>query len=353
MLFIVRTMTMMKRRDALTTLGAAGLVLGLPVPALAAPSTRKPPRLRPGDRVALVAPAGHYADQFDFQLVTEAITAMGLVPVPGRHWEDRFGYLAGTDKDRAADLNAAFADPSIRAVLALRGGWGSQRLLPLLDWATVRANPKLLVGFSDITALHLAIQARAGFPTIHGPTAGSGWSKYSYAAFRDLAFDGKLPVLQNVPGDQDRLVQRQGRFQTLRPGKASGKLLGGNLTVLTALAGTPFLPDFSGAILFLEDTDEAPYRIDRMLTQIGQAGILRKVAGVVFGQCTNCKPSDGSTSLFTLSEVFQQHLGPLGVPVYTGAMFGHVDDQFSLPVGCRAEIDADAGTIRLLESPVA
>lgn len=346
-------MTMMQRREALISLGAAAMAIGLPMPARAAPSSRKPPRLRAGDRVAIVAPAGFYWDQQDFQLVTEAITAMGLVPVPQPHWKDRFGYLAGTDKDRAADLNAAFADPGIRAVFALRGGWGSQRLLPLLDWKSIAANPKLLVGFSDITALHLAIQARAGFPTIHGPTAGSSWSKYSYAAFRDLAFDGKLPVLQNEPGTQDRLVQRQGRTQTLRPGKASGKLIGGNLTVLTSLAGTPWLPDFSGAILFLEDTDEAPYRIDRMLTQIGQAGILRRVAGVVFGQCTNCRPSDGSTSLFTLDEVLRQHLGALGVPVYTGAMFGHIDNQFSLPVGCRADIDADAGTIRLLEAPVA
>ncbi|WP_426268052.1 S66 peptidase family protein [Sphingomonas sp. LHG3443-2] len=344
----------MQRREALAALGAAGATLALAPPLTAAvPASRKPPRLRAGDKVALVAPAGFYADQLDFQLVTEAITAMGLVAVPQPHWKDRFGYLAGTDKDRAADLNAAFADRSIRAVMAMRGGWGSQRLLPFLDWATIRANPKLLVGFSDITALHLAIQARASFPTIHGPTAGSSWSKYSYAAFRDLAFDGKLPLYRNPIAEQDRLVQRQGRTQTLRPGKASGKLLGGNLTVLASLVGTPWLPDFSGAILFLEDTDEAPYRIDRMLTQIGQAGILRRVAGVVFGQCTNCKPSDGSTSLFTLDEVLAQHLTPLGVPVYTGAMFGHIDNQFSLPVGCRAEIDADAGTIRLLEAPVA
>ena len=347
-------MITLQRREALAALGAAGAALAFSPPLTAAvPASRKPPRLRAGDKVALVAPAGFYADQLDFQLVTEAITAMGLVPVPQPHWKDRFGYLAGTDRDRAADLNAAFADRSIRAVMAMRGGWGSQRLLPFLDWATIRANPKLLVGFSDITALHLAIQARAGFPTIHGPTAGSSWSKYSYAAFRDLAFDGKLPLYRNPPGEQDRLVQRQGRTQTLRPGTAGGKLLGGNLTVLASLVGTPWLPDFSGAILFLEDTDEAPYRIDRMLTQIGQAGILRRVAGVVFGQCTNCKPSDGSTSLFTLDEVLAQHLTPLGVPVYTGAMFGHIDNQFSLPVGCRAEIDADAGTIRLLEAPVA
>ncbi len=302
--------------------------------------------------MALVKPAGFVADDFDLQLTMEAITAMGLVPVPGPHWRYRFGYLAGTDRDRAADLNAAFADKSIRAILAVRGGWGSARILPLLDWNTIRANPKLLVGFSDITALHLAIQARAGFPTIHGPNAGSSWSRYSYAAFRDLVFDGKLPLYRNLPGDEDRLVQRRGRTRTIRPGKAQGKLLGGNLTVLAHLVGTPWLPNFDGTILFIEDVDEAEYRIDRMLTQLGQAGILRRLAGVVFGQCTDCTARGGGSG-FTLGDVLRQHFGPLGVPAYSGAMFGHVDDQFSLPVGCRAEIDAEAGTIRLLESPVA
>lgn len=345
-------MTMMQRREALATIGAAGVALGLPAPALSATATRKPRRLRAGERVALVKPAGFVADDFDLQLTIEAITAMGLVPVPGPHWKDRFGYLAGTDRDRAADLNAAFADDSISAILAVRGGWGSARILPLLDWKAIRANPKLLVGFSDITALHLAIQARGGFPTIHGPNAGSSWSRFSYGAFRDLVFDGKLPLYRNLPGDDDRLVQRKGRTRTIRPGKAEGRLLGGNLTVLAHLIGTPWLPSFQGAILFLEDVDEAEYRIDRMLTQLGQAGILRGLAGVVFGQCTDCNAKGGGSG-FTLGDVLRQHLEPLGIPAYSGAMFGHVDDQFSLPVGCRAEIDADAGTIRLLESPVA
>jgi muramoyltetrapeptide carboxypeptidase len=344
-------MMKMQRREALATIGAAGLALGLPSP-LAAATGRKPPRLRPGDRVALVKPAGFVADEFDLQLTLEAITAMGLVPVPAPHWKDRFGYLAGTDRDRAADLNAAFADKSISAILAVRGGWGSARILPLLDWKTIRANPKLLVGFSDITALHLAFQARGGFPTIHGPNAGSSWTRYSWNAFRELVFDGKLPLYRNLPGDDDRLVQRKGRTRTIRAGKAQGPLLGGNLTVMAHLVGTPWLPSFDGAILFIEDVDEAEYRIDRMLTQLGQAGILRRLAGIVFGQCTNCR-AEGGSSGFTLGDVLRQHLEPLGIPAYSGAMFGHVDDQFSLPVGCRAEIDADAGTIRLLESPVA
>jgi muramoyltetrapeptide carboxypeptidase len=217
----------------------------------------------------------------------------------------------------------------------------------------IRANPKLLLGFSDITALHMAIAAKAGFVTLHGPNAGSGWGKASVAHFRAIAFDGAAPLLVNPAGTEDRLVQRMWRTQTIGGGRARGRLLGGNLTVLTSLAGTEYMPDFSGAILFLEDVDEAEYRIDRMLTQLGQAGVLGKVAGVVFGQCTNCTgSSSGRYGGFTVTDLLIHHLGRLGVPAYQGAWFGHIADQFTLPVGGMAEIDADAGTIRLLEAAV-
>jgi len=159
-------------------------------------------------------------------------------------------------------------------------------------------------------------------------------------------------VYRNPEATEDRLVQRDWRTQTIRPGKAVGRLLGGNLTVLSTLMGTPFLPAFDGAILFLEDVDEAEYRIDRMLTQLSLAGVLRKVAGVVFGQCVNCKASGPSYGGFTVSQVLRQHLEQLGVPVYQGALIGHIDDQFSMPIGVRAEIDATAGTIRILEPAV-
>jgi muramoyltetrapeptide carboxypeptidase len=315
--------------------------------------SRKPPRLKAGDTVGLVKPAGFLADEYELGLAVEAIVAMGLKPKLAPHLSDRNGYLAGKDRDRAADLNAMYADDAVKAVFAVRGGWGSARILPYLDFARIRANSKLLIGFSDITALHLAFAARAGFPTIHGPNAASQWGKLSWDAFRELVFEGRVPLYRNPPGDEDRLVQREFRTRTIQPGRATGRLLGGNLTVLASLAGTSYLPDFSGAILFLEDVDEAEYRIDRMLTQLALAGILRKLAGVVFGQCTNCRATGPSYGGFTLAQVLDHHLKPLGVPAYQGALFGHVDDQFSLPVGARAEIDADAGTIRLLESPVA
>ncbi|WP_313803428.1 LD-carboxypeptidase [Sphingobium sp.] len=312
----------------------------------------KPPRLRPGDVVGLIEPAGFTDDAFDLDLVKETVVAMGLVPKPARHLLQRHGYLAGTDADRAADVNAMFGDPAVRGVFATRGGWGCARVLPYLDFRTIRVNPKLLIGFSDITALHLAFAARAGFVTIHGPNAGSSWPRFSWDAFRAVAFDGATPLLVNPEGREDRLVQRDWRIRTFRGGKASGRLLGGNLTVLSTLMGTPWVPDFDGAILFIEDVSEQPYRIDRMLTQLSLAGVLGKVAGVVFGQCTDCGPDGASYGGFTLSEVLRQHLGALGVPAFQGALFGHVASQFSLPVGCRAEIDADAGTIRLLEAAV-
>ena len=337
--------------------GLAALMASPALPAFAAaPATGagrpKGPRLRPGDTIGLIEPASRSDESLDITMVEEAVAAMGLKSKRGKHVLDQFGYLAGQDKGRASDLTAMFADKQVRAIFAVRGGWGSARLLPFVDWDVVRANPKFVLGYSDITALHMAIAAKGGAMTLHGPNASSSWGQASVDSFRSVAFDGATPLYQNPVGSEDRLVQRRWRTEVLTGGRAQGHLLGGNLTVLTALAGTPYLPSFDGAILFLEDVDEAEYRIDRMLTQLGQAGVLAKLAGVVFGQCTSCKAPDGSSSPFTLSDILRQHLGSLGVPAYQGAWFGHIGDQFTLPVGARAEIDADAGTLRLLESAV-
>lgn len=326
--------------------------------ALAAPVTGakrvRPPRIRPGDTIGLIEPASASDDPFDLVLVEEAIRALGLVPKRAPNLLKRHGYLAGQDKERAADINMMFADRDVRAIFAVRGGWGAARALPFIDWDVVRANPKLLIGYSDITALHMAIAAKGGAVTLHGPNASSAWGRASVESFKGIAFDGATPLFANPQANEDRLVQRRWRTIRIRGGKAQGVLLGGNLTVLTALAGTPYLPDFTGAILFLEDIDEAEYRIDRMLTQLGQAGVLKGLAGVVFGQCTNCRDPDGSGpgGGFTLNAILRQHFEPLGIPAFEGAWFGHMPDQFTIPQGVRAEIDADAGTLRLLEAAV-
>jgi muramoyltetrapeptide carboxypeptidase len=341
---------MLDRRTALWAMGAAGALVSAPALGKA---TARPPRLKAGDTVGLIEPAGFTNDVYDLEPVKETIVAMGLVPKAGATLGKKFGYLAGEDRARAADVNAMYADPDVKAVFAVRGGWGCARILPYLDFRTIRANPKLLIGYSDITALHMAFAAQAGFTTIHGPNASSAWGKASWEPFRALVFDGATPTYRNPVASDDRLVQRAWRTRTIRGGKAQGRLLGGNLTVLTALMGTPYLPDFTGAILFVEDTNEAEYRIDRMLTQLALGGVLGKLKGVVFGQCTDCVNRDAGYGNFTLSEVLQQHLEPLGVPVFEGAMFGHIANQFSLPVGAMAEIDADAATIRVLEPVVA
>lgn len=345
---------MLNRRTAIQSLGAAAAALALPPVALAArASVRKAPRLRVGDAVGLIEPAGFSDDEYDLALVEETVRAMGLVPKVAPHVLERHGYLAGTDEARAGDINAMYADKGVRALFAVRGGWGCARLLPYLDWATIRANPKLLVGFSDVTALHLAFADRAGFATIHGPNAANSWGAASWDAFRALAFDGATPTYRNPETNDDRLVQTRWRTFAIWPGQARGRLLGGNLSVLAAMVGTPWLPDFDGAILFLEDVAEAPYRIDRMLTQLGQSGLLGRVAGVVFGQCSRCVPVGAAYGGFTVAQVLKHHLEPLGVPAFQGAMIGHIADQFSIPVGVEAEIDAEAGTIRILERAVA
>lgn len=343
---------MQDRRFVLRSLAAAAAVAAAPAPsAPARVARRSPPRLRPGDTVGLVDTATRIGDSFDVAPVLATVRAMGLMPKVAPHLLSRHGYLAGTDQERAADLNSMFADREVRAIFCVRGGWGSARILPLLDWAAIHANPKLLLGFSDVTALHLAIAAKAGFTTIHGPTASSAWGALSWQSFHALAFEGATPLYGIPATTEDRIAQRSG-LRIFRAGKASGPLLGGNLTILASLIGTPYVPDFAGAILFIEDTDEAEYRIDRMLTQLALAGVLGKVAGVVFGQCTDCRAKDASYGGFTLSEVLQQHLEPLGVPAFQGALFGHVANQYSLPVGVPAEIDAAAGTIRILAPAV-
>jgi len=338
------------RRSFLRAAGAGALGL-CARPAASASGIVKPPRLRLGDTVGLIAPANATFLQVELDLARETLEALGLRVKAGAHLLDRYGYLAGRDADRAADVNALFADRDVRAVLALRGGWGSARLLPHLDYAAIRRHPKVLMGYSDVTALLNAVHARTGLVTFHGPVGISTWTPFSIESMAAVLFEGDTPTLANPVELRDGLVQVEDRIQTITAGRARGRLLGGNLTVLTAIVGTPYLPDLDGAILFLEDTGEAVYRMDRMLTHLKLAGLLGRIKGFVFGRCTDCKPGEGYGAL-TLDEVFADHVKPLGVPAFRGSMIGHIDRQFTVPVGLPAEIDADAGTIRLLEPAV-
>jgi muramoyltetrapeptide carboxypeptidase len=340
--------------DRRTFLAAASAPLLIPaIPALQTPGTIKPARLKAGDTVGLVTPATATYQQEELDIARESLEGLGLKVKIGQHVLDRHGSLGGLDKDRAADLNRFFADSSVKAILPTRGGWGTSRLLPLLDFDLIRRNPKILMGYSDITALLNGIHTRTGLVTFHGPNAGGRWDEFSVNYVRRVLFEGESVTFENVKGTSDRnvLTQVENRIRVITPGKASGRLLGGNLTVLTAILGSPYVPAFDDAILFLEDVDEAPYRIDRMLTQLKLAGVLGRIRGFVWGTCTRCNPGEGFGSL-TITDILDDHIKPLGIPAYQGAMIGHINRQFTLPVGIEVEIDAAAGSIRMLEAAV-
>ncbi len=336
-------------------MGVVSLATQLPSRVNAAPLPAiKPKRLAPGDTVALVSPASATFNSVDLQIAKESLEALGFKVKASEHMLERHGYLAGEDKARADDINKAFADRSVAAVHAIRGGWGSARVLPYLDYETIRRNPKVLLGYSDITALHMAINGRTGLTTFHGPIALGRWDAWSVDYYKRVLMNGEHVTFTPKQGLSDRnsLTQTEFRVQTITPGKARGRLLGGNLTVLTAIMGSPYLPDFQDAILFCEDVGEDYYRIDRMVTQLKLAGLLEKIKGFVFGGCSECGPGDGNFGALTLEEIFNDHIKPLNVPAWQGAMIGHAQPQWTLPEGVPVEIDATAGTIALLESAV-
>ena len=344
----------MHRRQFIGNAALAALLLPLAHGggALAATASRKrllPPALNKGDTIALVSPSSATDDPFELQLAQEAMQALGFQVKTGAHYAARRGHLAGSDAERAGDLNAMFADKDVKAIICARGGSGAARLLPLLDYDAIRRNPKVLLGYSDITALHCAIQARTGLVTFHGPIGSGSWNRFNVDQFQRLFFNRELMQYQNLSEAGDELVPRKNRSVTITGGKAQGELIGGNLTVLTALAGSSYLPDFSGKILFLEDVSEAPYRIDRMFSTLKLMGVLDRIAGLIFGECTDCNPGDGYGSL-TLPQIFDDYLKPLKIPAYRGAMIGHIRQQFIVPVGGKVEMDADAGNFKLLES---
>ena len=317
------------------------------------PPLLKPPKLRPGDGIGLISPASATFERERLEIVIDAMRGLELVPYPAPHVLDRYGYLAGKDRDRAADINQCIADPKIHGLMPLQGGWGSSRVLPHLDYDLIRQNPKILVGFSDITALLLGIHTETGLVTFHGPHGLTGWQPTQTEFFRRVLFAGETLTYQNqmTGGDANRLMQTRYRVRTIYPGRAKGKLIGGNLSVLSAIVGTPYLGNLDGAILFLEDINENIYRIDRMLTHLKLAGLLDGLAGFIFGQCSRCSPGEGYGSL-TLEEVLENQISDLKIPAWSGAQLGHVETIWTLPIGMEVEIDATLGTIELLESAV-
>lgn len=333
-----------QRREFLQRLGTAALLF--PLAGFAASEERigqlRPPRLKRGDTIALTAPAGAI---FNEESIAKAVTAFenaGFNVIQGETLKARYGYLAGKDEFRAQELNRLFADKNVQAIVAMRGGWGCARLLHLLDYESIRNNPKIICGFSDITTLLVALHRTTGLITFHGPVGNSSLGDFTMNHFLDIVRDASAPVLTQPA--EDPVI-------TITPGKAKGELIGGNLTVLSSLTGSDYLPDWKNKLLFLEETEEEPYSIDRMLVQLRLAGVLGKISGFIFGKCTKCDAEEPDKSL-TLQQVFDDHIRPLGIPAFWGSSFGHVQNKFTLPLGIQAEMDASNGTIRLLETAV-
>lgn len=299
----------------------------------------KPPRLRSGARVALVSPAGPSTPE-KIEAALARCRGFDLEPVLAPSARERLAYLAGPDEARLTDLQAALEDPSVDAVWAIRGGYGTMRLLRHLDLEPLVRRPKAFLGFSDNTALHLAL-ARAGLVSFHGPHAGGAFPPLAEACFRAVLFEpapaGPLPTgTEEVP-------------RTLVGGVAEGELIGGNLALLAALCGTPWALRARGRILVLEDIGEAVYRVDRMLVQLALSGALEGVAGIAFGRFSETPQADPARGL---EAVLAEWAQSLGVPAVMGLPFGHVDENWTLPFGVRARLDADAATLRLLEPAV-
>lgn len=288
--------------------------------------------------MALVAPAGPLRGPEDLHRAQDNIRSLGWQPVTGSHVLAKDGYLAGSDAKRLADLNDALTDEHTDAIWCVRGGYGAMRLLGGIDYAAMRRRPKPIIGYSDITALHAAIGTRCETVTYHGPTARAELTPFSRSSL-ERALDGGDPC-----GEATEAV-------TLRAGRARGRLVGGNLAMLTALCGTPYEPDYDGAILVVEDVNEAVYRIDRMFTQLTLAGRLPRCAGLVFGQFTDVPIDSPEESLGarTLMDVLAETAANTGVPCIAGAPVGHVSKQWTLPLGAIATLDADARTLRILE----
>jgi len=314
--------------------------------------TLRPAALREGDLVGLITPSAYVSDPDRLALAGATLKYFGLRARMGKNVGKRTGYLAGSVEERLEDLHEMFRDPEVKAVFAVRGGYGAAQLLDRIDYDLIRLHPKIFLGFSDITALHLAIGKRTGLVTFHGPVVLSGFSSYTQAWFKKAMFSAEpLGVVTNpVEANQLRPVHT---LRTVRAGRGRGRLVGGNLTLISTTMGTPFEIETRGRILFVEDVGEEPYRIDRMLTQLRLAGKFDGVAGVVFGECHECTPREFEPSFestFSLGEILDRILGKLDAPVLAGLTFGHTDDQVTLPEGVLASLDADKQELAIEEA---
>ena len=352
----------MQRRNFLKTISSAaaltalspftGLTNNLGVSKSSSVSVIKPARLKKGDTLGLIAP-GSFIDENELKESAGNLEALGFKVVYTNNILARDGYLAGTDKQRADDINEMFLRKDVNAIVAARGGYGCTRILPMLDYKAIKDNPKILVGYSDITALLFAIFRKTGLVCFHGPVGISTFNNFSVDNFTDVLIHphNRLTLYDANEKNNDDAYKPV----TIRSGKAKGQLAGGNLSLVVSVIGTPFDVDTEGKILFLEEVGEEPYRVDRMFTQMLEAGKFDKAAGVALGVFSGCKPKaseSGISSSFSVLEVLFDRLFNLNIPVVYGMSFGHITNKFTIPFGVEAEMNSLEQTITLLEPAV-
>lgn len=318
---------------------------------VAMPKVLKPKRLKEGDLISVIAPSSALPDHV-IERAVKNLEGLGFKLKLGEHLREEKGYLAGSDAQRLADLHKAFADKETKAVWCIRGGYGAARLLPEVDFSIMRKNPKVFVGYSDITALHVSIFQKTGLVTFHGPVGTSEQTPYTRANVMNVLTNPQTQYKIELCPENTQNPSNLFKTQTITAGKCTGQLIGGNLSLLASADGTPYaLKNLKGKILFIEDIDERPYRVDRMLTQLLQSHDLRTLSGIALGVFEGCNPKPDERSL-SLIDCLRDRLGNLGIPVIYGLSFGHIAHQCTLPVGINAALDTEGGTLTLLEAAV-
>jgi len=309
---------------------------------------QKPKKLLKGDTIGIVSPASSPDDLSRINKGAAYFENLGYSVEVGKNVGKYYGYLAGSDEERIEDLHAMFANKNVKAIICVRGGYGSPRLLDKIDYRLIKKNPKIFVGYSDITALQLAFLRKANLVTFGGPMVAVDFhgeiNQYTEENFWRTVTSVKKTGKVILPGNE--------QLQQITKGKAEGEITGGNLSLVLALLDTVFLPKMKNKILFLEDVDEAPYKIDRMLNQLSISGLLKKIAGLVLGEFTDCEEKDADKKTLPLQEVLQKHLGDLRCPVIKNFPHGHRKANFTIPFGIRTKINADKGYVEFEEAAV-
>jgi len=312
----------------------------------------KPKRLKKGDKVALISPASNVTDPKDIYRAEEICDALGVQSVMTKAIVNNpNGYKTRSTEARVEEIHSAFSDSSINAIFCIRGGFGSAGLLDKLDYNLIKNNPKIIAGYSDITALITAIEKKTGLVTFHSPVMLSNFDNPSFESFRKtITLSSSAGIITNPKSGG---VRQRNPIITINEGIAKGKLVGGNLSLLTSLIGTEYQIETEGKILFIEDVGEAPYRLERMLTQMRLAGMLDNLTGVVIGKCNDCS-SGSSQSTWDRSEleVYNYIFSAYKYPVYYGLLIGHTSTQFTLPIGLKAEMNTEKGSLKILEPAV-